>query len=143
MEPPNLLGRQLRTYLSRQVDHGRMKRTDERIPRLEALEEGVNELACPKAEFSSDARLEFRIQFEATQRGWLMRRFQFHLHLEPGRRINMVRIHLNADASHDPLVVPRCHMHVGNGEPHIPFPIMDPRLILCFICEHLEPDLGV
>lgn len=143
LEPPDRLRRQLRDYLSRQVDHGRMKRTDERIPQLAAAPGGLNELACPETEFSSGARLEFRIQLEATQRGWLVRQFHFHLHFPRARSINMVRIHLKAEAWHDPLKVPRCHMHIGNSRAHIPFPIMDPRLILYLICERLEPDFKV
>jgi hypothetical protein len=71
LEPPDRLRRQLRAYLSRQVDRGRMKRTDEKIPQLAAIQGGLNELACPKAEFSSGARLEFKIQLEEKQRGWL------------------------------------------------------------------------
>jgi hypothetical protein len=55
----------------------------------------------------------------------------------------MVRIHLNPATLHDPLRVPRCHLHVGDSQAHIPFPIMNPRLILSLICEHIEPDFGV
>lgn len=28
-------------------------------------------------------------------------------------------------------------------EAHVPFPIMNPRLILSLFCEHIEPDFGV
>ena len=110
---------------------------------LARVQGDLNQLDCPKAEFSSGARLGFRVELEATQRGWLVRRFRFHLHLPPARSIDMVRIHLNSEASHDPLVVPRCHAHIGRSLAHIPFPIMDPRLILHLICERLEPDFGV
>jgi hypothetical protein len=140
LEPPDRLRRQLRDYLSRQVDHGRMKRADERIVQLVELLGGDKALACRKAEFSSGARLEFRIQLEATQPGWLVKQFHFHLHLPRARSINTVRIHLKPKAWHDPLEIPRCHMHIGNSRAHIPFPIMDPRLILYLICKHLEPD---
>src|SRR5207248_9864326 len=30
----------------------------------------------------------------------------------------------------DPLAVPRCHMHIGDSKAPVPFPLMDPRLIL-------------
>jgi hypothetical protein len=143
LEPPDRLRRQLRDYLSRQVDHGRMKRTDEKIPQLAQIQGDLSELACPEAKFSSGARFEFRIQLEATQRGWFMKQFHFHLRFPRARSINMVRIHLKAEGWHDPLVIPRCHMHIGNSRAHIPFPIMDPRLILHLICECIEPDFGV
>jgi hypothetical protein len=74
LEPPDALRRQFRTYLSRQVDHGRMRRTDENIPRLATVEGGLNELACPGAQFFSGARLEFKLQLEKMQRGWLVKR---------------------------------------------------------------------
>jgi len=142
LEPPDRLRRQLRDYLSRQADRGRMKRADEKIPQLAALQGGLNELACPEAKFSSGARLEFKIQLEEQQRGWLVKRFRFHVHLPRARSINMVRIHLNAETWHDPLAVPRCHMHIGDSQAHVPFPIMDPRLILHLICKDVEPDFG-
>ncbi|MGA2773192.1 MAG: hypothetical protein ABSG26_20485 [Bryobacteraceae bacterium] len=143
MEQPDRLRRQLRVYLSRQVDRGRMKRTDEKIPQLAAIQGGVTELACPNAGFSAGARLQFNIQLEQKQRGWLVKRFRFHVHLPPGRSINMVLIHLNAEVGHDPLRIPRCHMHIGDSQAHVPFPIMDPRLILHLICELVELDFGV
>jgi hypothetical protein len=54
----------------------------------------------------------------------------------------MVRSHLNEISSHDPLAIPRCHMHIADSEAHVPFPVMNPRLILYLICEHIEPDFG-
>lgn len=143
LEPPNQLLRHLRAYLARQVDHGRMKRTDEKILQLAAVQGGLNKLACPKAEFSSGAWLEFSLELEETQRGWLVKEFSFHLRLPRTRSINVVRIDLNAEPSRDPLDVPRCHMHIGDSQAHVPFPIMDPRLILHLICEDVEPDVGV
>lgn len=142
LEPPDRLRRQLRAYLSRQVDRGRMKRTDEKIPQLAAVQGGLHELACPEAEFSSGARLTFDIQLEEKQRGWLLKRFRFHVRLPQPRSIDMVRIHLNPETWHDPLAVPRCHMHIGGSQAHVPFPVMDPRLILHLVCEHIEPYVG-
>jgi hypothetical protein len=144
LESPAMLGRNLRNYLSRQVDRGRMKHTDEKIPRLLAGgndEKGLQKLVCNAWEFASDAGLSFEIVGQE-QRGWLIRRFEFHLRLPSSRTIRMVRIELNTQSSHDPLKVPRCHFHIGDSEAHIPFPIMDPRLILHLICEHVEPDLA-
>jgi|ERR1039457_249977 hypothetical protein len=142
LDTPDSVRRQLRAYLSRQVDCGRMKRTNEKIPRLAAIEGGLNQLACPEVQFSSGARLTFDIQLENKQGGWLVRRFRFHVSLPRPRSIRMVRIHLNAETGYNPLAVPRCHLHIDNSHAHVPFPIMDPRLMLHIICEHVEPDLG-
>jgi len=143
IESPALLGRQLRQDLSRQIDSGRMKRTEDRVPQLATLEGGLNELKCPGADFVDGGRLLFDIQVEDSQRGWLVKRFRFHLHLPPSRTIGMVRIHLNPGPLHDPVRIPRCHLHVGDSEAHIPFPIMNPRLILSLACEYIAPDFGV
>lgn len=140
LDAPHSLRRQVREYLRRQVDYRRIKRPDEGIPQLETIPGGINELTCPSVDFLSDARLDFKIQFEENQRGWFVKQFQFHV--PAPRSIRMVRIHLNAATVRDPLAVPRCHMHV-DGKAHVPFPIMNPRLILYLICEHIEPDFGV
>lgn len=142
LESPDSVRRQLRAYLSRQVDLGRIKRTNEKAPHLLTLEEGQNQLACPEVRFSSGARLTFDILVKETQRGWLVRQFRFHINLPRTRSIKMLRIHLNAGTSRDPLTIPRCHLHVDKSHAHVPFPIMDPRLMLYILCEHLEPDLG-
>jgi hypothetical protein len=137
---PNLLQRQLRDRLSRQTDHNRLKhRVNEKIPTLKSI--GVNkyELACPKITFVSDAQLEFKIEVEKQQTGWLTKRLKFHIFLAPKTSINMLRIHLNPTTSHDPTEIPRCHMHIGKNGAHIPFPAMDPELILHFICEQIIP----
>jgi hypothetical protein len=143
IESPGMLVRQLRHDLSRQTERKRMKRADEKTPRLETIQNGVTELACEEAEFLSGALLSFKLQLDPEQRGWRVMSFEFHLRLPTERNINMVRIELNSEASHDPLKVPRCHLHVGDSQAHIPFPIMNPRLILSLICEHIEPDFGV
>jgi len=143
LEPPERLGRQMRDYLSRQVDHGRMKRTDEKLPHLATVQGGINQLSCPRAEFSSGARLHFDIQLQHEQRGWIVKRFRFLVHLAQPRSMSMIQIHLNAETSHDPLAVPRCHMHIGDSEAHLPFPVMHPRLILHLLCELIEPDVGI
>ena len=140
---PDHLRRQLREDLSRQFDHARMKRPDDRVPQPTTVQGGLNELACPEVEFVDGGRLLFNIQLENSQRGSLVKRFRFHLHLPPSRNIKMVRIHLNPETWHDPLRVPRCHLHIGDSQAHIPFPIMNPRLILSLVCEHIEPDFGV
>jgi hypothetical protein len=143
LETPDSVRRQLRAYLSRQVDCGRIKRTNEKIPQLMTLEEGINQLACPGVQFSSGARLTFDIQLEKRQAGWFVRQFRFNVSLPRPRSIRMVRIHLKPETWYDPLAVPRCHLHVDNSQAHVPFPVMDPRLMLHVICEHVEPHLGI
>ncbi len=139
---PGLLRKHIRTLLHRQVDRRRLKKPDEGIPRLEAVPGGNNELKRESAEFESGSRLDFDIELEENKQGWLVKRFRFHLHLSPDRAIGMVRIQLNSKSSYDPLAVPRCHLHLGDSEAHVPFPIMNPLLILHLICEHIEPDIG-
>jgi hypothetical protein len=143
IESPGLLVRQLRHDLSRQTERRRMKRAEEKTPLLETLQNGVTKLLCDEAEFSSGARLSFELQLNRGQRGWRIMSFEFHLRLPTERNINMVRIELNSEASGNPLRIPRCHLHVGDSQAHIPFPIMNPRLILSLICEYIEPDFGV
>jgi hypothetical protein len=78
------------------------------------------------------------------QTGWRITQFQFHLHLPTIRNVDMVRIHLNVKRKQDPLVIPRCHLHIGGGKrAHVPFPIMSPRLTLQLVCELIEPDVGI
>jgi hypothetical protein len=138
LDPPDRLLRELRYYISRQVDYKRLRHTEEKIIQLAVIEGGITELTCPEAKFSSGTKLEFQIQLESAQGGWLVRCFRFHVSLAESRPvIEMVRIHLNREASRDPLEIPRCHLHIDNSRAHIPFPIMDPRLILHFICEYL------
>jgi hypothetical protein len=139
---PGKLRLQLRHYLAEQADRGRLRRTDDRFPRLETREGGLQELVCEEVEFRSDSMLSFNIQIEQKQSGWLVKRFKFRLRLAE-RRISMIQIHLNQEGWHDPLSVPRCHFHIGDSKAHIPFPIMSPRLMLHLLCEHIEPDLGL
>jgi hypothetical protein len=142
LESPDRLRRQLRADLGRQVDKGRIKHTNEKIPELETIEGGLNELICRNLTFISGARLDFKLQLKHGQRGSLVKQFQFHIKLPDERKVKMVRIHLNVDTSHDPLKTPRCHFHVDDSKAHVPFPTMNPRLILDLICEHIERDFG-
>lgn len=139
-EPPNKLLRQLRAYLAELTDHGKLKQTYE-SPRSEARTEGATELICDHVEFASDSVLSFSILLVPRQLGWLLKQFEFHLAIV-ARGVRHVRIHLTATGAYNPLKVPRCHIHLDNSDPHIPFPIMNPRLILHLICEHIEPDIG-
>jgi hypothetical protein len=142
VDNPGTLLRQLRHYLAEQANRGKLKRTYD-APRLDnTREKGLQELVCEEVEFRSDSSLTFSVLLEPERTGWLVKRFDFHLHFV-GRSINMVRIELLQDRGHDPLNVPRCHFHIGDSNAHIPFPIMSPRLMLHLICEHIELDVGL
>ncbi|MDR3718858.1 MAG: hypothetical protein P4K98_08650 [Bryobacteraceae bacterium] len=142
LERPDIVRKRLRDYIFRQVDQRRIKRVNESIPELLTLEGGINQLTCPAVEFSSGAQLRFDIQLESGQGGWHVLRFRFQVRLQSRRSTRMVQIHLNPQSSHDPLTIPRCHLHIDQGQAHVPFPVMDPRLMLHVICEHIAPDLG-
>jgi hypothetical protein len=142
LDHPAMLRRQLRSDLATQADLKRLKRSDDQVVHLTNRSEDILELICPAVEFSSESKLEFKIEVGKRQEGWLIRRFQFSLYLAE-RRIKMVRIHLNERLGHDPVRVPRCHLHLDNSNAHIPFPVMSPRLMVHLICEHIEPDLGL
>lgn len=139
-EDPSKLLRQLRAYLAELADHGKLKRSYD-SPRSVARPDDVTELICDSVEFASDSLLSFRILLERSQQGWLLREYEFHLALV-GRRVGHVRIHLKRTGAYDPLRVPRCHLHIDNSDPHIPFPITNPRLTAHLMCEHIEPEIG-
>ena len=141
LDHPGTLRRQLRHYLAEQSNRGRLKKTYDHVPQLKTHSGNIQELVCEEVEFKSDAKLDFNIELEQQQTGWFVKRFKFDLRLS-GRVIAMVRIHLNQERGRDALKVPRCHLHLGQSEAHIPFPIMSPRLVVHLICEHLEPDIG-
>jgi len=141
LDPAHLL-RNLRYYLSRQSDYRHIKRLREKAVELTTVESGAQEMECSAVEFTSGSTLTFKIRLEQDRIGWVVKQFQFHVKLAQPRRVKMVRIHLNPVAARDPLVVPRCHLHIDNSRPHVPFPILNPRLILHLVCEHIEPDIG-
>lgn len=137
---PSDLGRQLRSYLSLQVDRGWVKRTDERVVQYESLPEGRVKLSCNGLDFESGARLKFTVQLVDERHFWLLRQFEFDvIHA----RSHVLSIHLNPEASRKSLDVPRCHFHIGEGEVHLPFPIMHPLLILHVICKYIAPSLEI
>ena len=143
LEPPDRLLRQLRAYLADQEDHGRIKHLEEKSVHLEYQTDGIQELDCHAVRFASGSTLDFKVRMKKRQTGWRITQFMFHLHLPNARTISMVRIHLNTQRTRDPLVVPRCHLHIGGGRrAHVPFPIMSPRLTLHLVCHEIEPDIG-
>ena len=70
VDRPDYLLRQIRAYLARQADLGRMKHTNERIIQLDTVQGGLNQLACPDIRFSSGTRVNFDIELEPSQTGW-------------------------------------------------------------------------
>src|SRR2546428_2478643 len=95
LEHPGKLRLQLRSDLARQVDLKKLKRSDDGVINLHPGTNSLQELVCPGVEFWSDSKLNFKVELEALQQGWIVKRFQFHLHLALTRSIQMVRIHLN------------------------------------------------
>jgi hypothetical protein len=129
LDQPHKLRLQLRHDLNTQADRNKLRRSGD-APYLITVAGGLQEIVCPEVGFLSEARLDFKIQLTEHQKGWLVRHFQFHLRLPPSRNIKMVRIHLNEQAGFDPLRIPRCHLHVGDSAAHVPFPVMEPRLLV-------------
>ena len=143
LEPPDRLLRQLRAYLADQEDYARIKQFGEKSVYLRQESDGIQELACDTVRFASGSTLGFKVKMEKQQTGWRITQFMFHLRLPTARMIGMVRIHLNTHRQRDPLIVPRCHIHIGDGKrAHVPFPIMSPRLTLHLLCNEIEPDIG-
>jgi hypothetical protein len=144
LDPPDRLLRQMRAYLAEQEDHRRIKRSVEKAVQLSRQADDIEQLDCPRVEFTAGSSLDFKVKMKRQGAGWRMTQFQFHLHLPPGGSVDMVRIHLNVGRTRDPLVVPRCHLHIGDGRrAHVPFPIMSPRLTLQLVCDVIEPDVGI
>ena len=143
LDPPDVLLRQMRAYLADREDRGRIQRFAEKSVHLSQLEDGIDELACDAVRFASESILDFNIRMKKLQTGWLITQFKFHLHLPRGRKVSMVRVHLNVERTRDALVIPRCHLHIGGCKAHVPFPIMSPRLTLHLVCDVIEPDVGL
>ena len=143
LDPPDLLLRQMRAYLAEREDHGRIKHFAEKSVQLSVQTDGIEELDCDGVQFASGSSLDFKVRMKKLQTGWRITQFLFHLHLPTARSVDLLRIHLNVTRTRDPLIIPRCHLHVGGGKrAHVPFPIMSPRLILHLICDVIEPDVG-
>jgi hypothetical protein len=144
LDEPDVLRRQLRAYLRRQVDRGRLKRADSSVPEIDALGQDSVRLSCHDLAFTSGSRLTFEITLNKRQAGWVIQKFEFHVRLAPKRKVKMVRIDLNAsDLWHDALRIPRCHFHIDESEPHLAFPVLNPRLLLYTMCEQIEPAFGL
>jgi hypothetical protein len=143
LDEPHVLRSQLRAYLQRQVDRGHVRRAGGNVPEINTLGPDAVCLNCEELAFTSGSRLKFEIKLNRLQTGWVIRQFEFHVRLPSKRKVKMVRIDLNeADNWHDALRIPRCHLHVDDSEPHISFPVLDPRLLLHTMCERIEPYFG-
>jgi hypothetical protein len=143
LDEPHVLRSQLRAYLARQADLGRIKHAGSNAPEMTTLHGSVK-LKCNELAFTSGSRLTFEITIDKRQTGWVIQKFEFHVRLPPKRKVKMVRIDLNEkDSWNDALRIPRCHFHVDESEPHLAFPVLNPRLLLHAMCEQIEPDFGV
>lgn len=80
--------------------------------------------------FDSGARLSFGITLKEESRDWRLLAFRFHLAYPDGHSPLFIRFDLNSDESRDPLMEPRCHIHVGNNNLRIPGRVMSPLDIL-------------
>ena len=139
LDPPNSILREMRFYLSRRVDSRRIENISEKVIVLNVRNHGITALICPEIEFLSGAKLKFEVEMESTQVGWKVKSFEFHLSL-PESTVKMIQFHMMGKEPINSLDVPRCHLHIGTSKTHLPFPFMDPRLILYLICDHLERD---
>jgi hypothetical protein len=143
LDEPHIIRSQLRAYLARQVDRGRVKHFDGNVLEVSTLAEGSTKLTCRELAFTSGSKLNFALTLDRNQTGWQMSHFEFHVRLPAKRKVRMVRIDLNRlSAWHDALRIPICHFHVDESEPHLAFPIQNPRLLLHTLCEQIEPHFG-
>ena len=67
LDPPHLVLRQLRHYLSRQADHGRVIRLRENAIELVTISAISQELICQQLEFSSGSELMFKLWLERSK----------------------------------------------------------------------------
>ena len=76
IEAPHVLRSQMRAYLATQVDLHRIPRTNEGWIEQRTGTGGIEQLICPKVEFVSEARLEFKVELVSHMHRWLVQRFQ-------------------------------------------------------------------
>jgi hypothetical protein len=138
VDHPETLLRQIRHYLAEQSNRRRLKKSYDG-PRLTDHAREIKKIESDEIEFHSDSKLTFSIELHQDRYRWEVKHFEFNLHI-PGRAVDRVRIDLNLNHDADPVRVPRCHFHIGDGDAHIPFPLMSLRLTLHLLCEHIEPD---
>jgi hypothetical protein len=66
LDPPGLLGRQIRSDLHRHVDRGRIKHTNEKVVQIETIGGGITDLVCPELTFLPAVALIFRFNSKKT-----------------------------------------------------------------------------
>jgi hypothetical protein len=79
LDPPDLLLRHMRAYLSEQMDRYRIIRRSEKLIHLSAQPDGIQELVCDAVHFTSESKLDFKVRMTKRQKGWRINQFKFHL----------------------------------------------------------------
>jgi hypothetical protein len=151
LPPPHQYFRDVRIYLQRMTDVGRI-RNGVHVLKQKSPEIGVTQIdAGPTTfrepcgdciRFDSGAQLSFGIMLRFDGARTTLISYRFYLNLLPASGLRFVRIDLNAPKDkdkYDPLHMPRCHMHPGFEGIHIPFPVMAPIEVLDRIVHVIEP----
>ena len=150
---PNVLVRQVRTYLQRMTDTGRVIRGPRSISHLVSVfqeDEGYVQInvgptifkePCEDCiRFRSGAQLSFGLTVRQDNLGVRLISYRFYLDLLNTSGLRFVRIDLNPPKSeYDPLHIPRSHIHTGFEGIHLPFPVMHPLEVLDRIFHVIEP----
>lgn len=148
LPPPHEYFREIRVYLQRATD---IRRTINGVHPLSqrSLENGDTQInagptifrPCENCiQFRSGAQLSFGVTLRFDDAQTTLLSYRFHLSLLPASGLRFVRIDLNPPKdTYDPLHVPRCHIHPGFEDIHIPFPVMGPLEVLDRIVHVIEP----
>ena len=147
---PDAYYREIRNYLQRERDKGRIK-TGHQSVRILKQQDGstlinvgpsIYKNPCQECiQFQSTAELSLGITLSTQGSDTELLSYRFHLQLPERSGLSFVRIDLNGPpkAGHDHLQVPRSHVHPGFEEAHIPFPVMTPLEVLDRIFHVIEP----
>lgn len=147
--PPHEYFSQTRLYLQRTTDTGRTRNGVHLLSRHSAGNGDTQINAGPTIfrepcdnciKFKSGAQLSFGVTLGLDGARTTLLAYRFYLSLLPASGLKFVRIDLNArKADYDPLQMPRCHIHPGFENVHIPFPVMSPIEVLDRIVHVIEP----
>ena len=140
---------QLRFYLQRMTDRGRLTKGARALSQLETAEghaqinvgPTIFRASCDDCIiFRSGAQLSFGITLRVDGSYSRLMAYRFHLNLLESSGLRFIRIDLNAPKSdYDPMHMPRSHMHPGFEHVHIPFPAMHPMEVLDRVFHVIEP----
>ncbi len=140
---------ELRFYLQRMTDRGRLTKGARSLSQLETAEGhtqinvGPTIFRAPCENcliFRSGAQLSFGITLRVDGSFSRLLAYRFHLNLIQSSGLRFIRIDLNTPkAEYDPMHMPRSHMHPGFEHVHIPFPAMHPMEVLDRIFHVIEP----